>query len=115
LWSRAKQQHVRAEIGRQLREYYEVGSQTIPGHLAQLIENMDRSEQLRDGRHSMSKRAEYVANAKECARLAESAHDPDERTAWLQMRGSGSAGRRITSLIQTWPARPEASAASRRR
>jgi hypothetical protein len=33
----------------------------------------------------MSKRDEYLANAKECERLAESTPNPEERAAWLQM------------------------------
>jgi hypothetical protein len=52
LWSR-EQQQVRAEIGRRLREHYEVGSSTIPDRLAQLIEKIERSEfrseRLHDG------------------------------------------------------------------
>jgi hypothetical protein len=46
---------------------------------------MNQSEQLWDRGASISKRSEYVANAKECARLGETAGDPDERTVWLQM------------------------------
>jgi hypothetical protein len=33
----------------------------------------------------VSKRAEYLANAKECERLAKSFHNHEERAAWLQM------------------------------
>jgi hypothetical protein len=88
LWSR-EQQHVRAEIGRQLRAHYEIGSRTIPPRLAQLVEKIEksqsRSEQLRNGGHPMSKQDEYRANAKECGRLAESSRNPEERAAWLLM------------------------------
>jgi hypothetical protein len=88
VWSR-EQQQVRAEIGRHLRERYEVGSRTIPTRFAQLAETMEqsqfRSEQLRHAGHSMSKRDEYLANAKECERLAESTPNAEERAAWLQM------------------------------
>jgi hypothetical protein len=38
MWSWAQQEHILAEIGRQLRELYEVGSRPIPNRLAQLIE-----------------------------------------------------------------------------
>jgi hypothetical protein len=80
---------VRSEIGRRLREHYEVNSRPISDRLAQLVARIERdgcqSEQLPDGGHPMSKRHEYLANAKECERLAEIAHNSDERAAWLQM------------------------------
>jgi hypothetical protein len=80
---------VRAEIGRRLRERYEVGSRAIPERLALFVARIEhsesQSEQPRDGWNSMSKRDEYLANAEECERLSEIAHDSDERAAWLQM------------------------------
>jgi predicted transcriptional regulator len=88
VWSR-EQQQVRAEIGRHLKEHYEVGSGTIPTRFAQLVEKIERSQsrsqQLRNAGHPMSKRDEYLANAKECERLAESTPNAEERAAWLQM------------------------------
>jgi hypothetical protein len=47
-----EKQRVRAEIGRRLREHYEVGSRIIPDRLAQLIRKIEQSEQLRDGEES---------------------------------------------------------------
>jgi hypothetical protein len=89
LWFREQQQHVRAEIGRQLSEHYKVGSRTIPDRLVQLVEKIeqseDRSEQPRDEARPVSKSDEYLANAKECERMAEICRNPDERVAWLQM------------------------------
>jgi hypothetical protein len=88
VWSR-EQEQVRAEIGRHLREHHEVGSRTIPARFAQLVEKIERSqsrsEQLRVAGHPMSRRDEYLANAKECERSADSTPDPEQRAAWLQM------------------------------
>jgi hypothetical protein len=44
-------EQVRAVIGRRLREHYDAAaSRTIPDRLAQLIEKIEQSEQLRDGK-----------------------------------------------------------------
>jgi hypothetical protein len=80
---------IRAEIGRQLREHYGFNSGPISRRLAQLVARIEQdecqSERLPSGGHPMSKQDEYLANARECERLAEIAHNPDERAAWLQM------------------------------
>jgi hypothetical protein len=70
-----------------IRQHYELASDTIPDRLARLIEKIEQAELERPGNgHSpMSKRDEYLANAQECERLAAIAHTAEEKAACLQM------------------------------
>jgi hypothetical protein len=70
-----RMRQVRAEIGRRLRERYDVGEWPMSDRLADLVRKIQHP----------SKPDEYRANAQECDRMAASSRSPNQKAKWLQM------------------------------
>jgi len=100
-----RMQHVRAEIGRRLRELYDVGGPPMPERLADLIREIERPDTLCEESWPMSKPDEYRANARECERMA--AGNPNEKASLLQM-----AQRWLAMIPKVGPVEPDHSGAA---